>query len=766
MSNCADRELAQKLYAYELGLLSEDEQRAFEIHLYKCEGCFREYLRFTETAKLLRDDPDVREDVRRLAEEFPPIKQTAVEGRRWKTLVPAAVLAAAALVILLLKPWKIDIGPTQEATAVESYVAVMYFDNVADRTDSLHLGEIATNLLITDLSESSYLRVMSGQRLYDLLKLIGREGQKSVSQETAGEIADSAGADMLLLGTILQVHPHLIITTQLIDVPGGHVLAAQQVTGAPGENIFTIVDRISTQVKHDLALPTAATQEPDPLIASITTNSTAAYRAYLRGIDLQNKLYTYEAIAEFREALSYDSTFAMAYYYLARLTDQRLIAKAIQYSAHVNSREKYLINSSNMFYTQNAVSALAEIERGIERFPDDKEMLAIAATYCERLQKYQAAIDYYHRVLKVDPLYKTAYNNLAYIYEPLGEYELAIDAINAYIRLAPDEANPYDSRGEIYARNGQVNLAVESFHKALEINPEYRPSRTMLGDICLIQGKYDEAERWYRGLATDKEYTTRVMGRMYLPWIPAYQGKLYEALRLLQEGIARDLQENPDSIRNVDTGYKHNNMARIYLELGDFPAAVREFQEHMEIFREAYPGTVHYDRHEYILLLAEAGELEMAGQVLDEYARDLASKGYPQYHVAYARGCLEFARKNYAAAVDNLTIAAKVFNDFPTRFLLARAYLTAGRLSDAVNEFESLLNHYSHLRIAWAIYSVKMHYYLGLAYEQSSWYDKAIEQYTIFLETWKNADHPVDELADAAERVHRLRQHLENDTLP
>lgn len=58
----------------------------------------------------------------------------------------------------------------------------MYFDNLVDPGDSLRLGEIATNLLITDLSQSRYVNVVSSQRLYDILKQFGKEGQKRIDR--------------------------------------------------------------------------------------------------------------------------------------------------------------------------------------------------------------------------------------------------------------------------------------------------------------------------------------------------------------------------------------------------------------------------------------------------------------------------------------------------------------------------------------------------------------------------------------------------------
>ena len=49
------------------------------------------------------------------------------------------------------------------------------------------------------------------------------------------------------------------------------------------------------------------------------------------------------------------------------------------------------------------------------------------------------------------------------------------------------------------------------------------------------------------------------------------------------------------------------------------------------------------------------------------------------------------------------------------------------------------------------------HYYLGQAYEESGWTDKAIEQYETFLDIWKNADSGLTSVEDARTRLARLK---------
>ena len=83
--------------------------------------------------------------------------------------------------------------------------------------------------------------------------------------------------------------------------------------------------------------------------------------------------------------------------------------------------------------------------------------------------------------------------------------------------------------------------------------------------------------------------------------------------------------------------------------------------------------------------------------------------------------------------------------------------MAAGNLSQAVSLFEKLLEVYSSSRISETVASVKLHYYLGRAYERSNWPDKATEQYQTFLTIWQTADPGLEVVADARERLSRLR---------
>ena len=89
---------------------------------------------------------------------------------------------------------------------------------------------------------------------------------------------------------------------------------------------------------------------------------------------------------------------------------------------------------------------------------------------------------------------------------------------------------------------------------------------------------------------------------------------------------------------------------------------------------------------------------------------------------------------------------------------LASAYLEAGQLGEAVTEYENVLIGFYEPFIQSSLFDiVKAHYYLGTAYEASGWDNKAIKQYEIFLDIWKNADPGIKEMDDARVRLARLK---------
>jgi serine/threonine protein kinase/tetratricopeptide (TPR) repeat protein len=705
---------------------------------------------------------------RRISERIEPSVarqvETTLEPRRGILRLVALFAVAAVVVILYLvfEPFRIEMGPDTRAIAQQNSLAIMYFENMTDPEDTDRTAQMVTALLITDLSESEYMRVVSRQRLYDILGRLGKQDQKSIDKSVATEVAAEAGVKWILTGTVLQVEPNIVLTSEISDAETGEIRATQRVSGGIGEDLFAVIDRLTVEVRQDMSLPKEAMKEVDHRVADVTTCSESAYRYFLEGVDLSNKYYGEEARLSFRRALEQDSTFAMAYYFLSVLTQgkerQVLAEKALKYSATASKVERYYIEAYAAFLARDYEETVRRAQRVLDIEPDHKlTLFTMAVIYDNFLAKPELAVYYCRQVLEIDPSFKRAYNQMAYAYDRMDKPDSSIWAINQYIALAPDEPNPYDTRGDLYAYSGRLDEALASYRKAEEMKPDFVVSTLKVGNIYLFRGQYARAESCYRIVASSNDKWDRCEARVYLAAVPVHRGRFDAALEALRDGIGADQMEGTTQLY---CAHKHRLAADIHLERGEYESAREEARRYRAIVMKAYPENPSYVADFYAHLLAEAGWVEEAEVALEAAEGRPDSETLKQFFSYYvAQGCIARARGNLDEAIGRLEKALDVASDphFHVRSMLATVYLEAGRYDLAVATLERALSRYDNGRVLAAILAVKAYYLLGRAYEASGWNQKAIDQYEIFLSIWKDADPGIPMVEDARQRLERLK---------
>jgi tetratricopeptide (TPR) repeat protein len=680
-------------------------------------------------------------------------------GKLLRILVPVAAALVLALLVFVFEPFRIEMGPDRAAIAQENSLAIMYFENMIDPEDSDRTGKMVTALLITDLSESEYIEVVSRQRLFDILRALGKEDLKVIDESVASEVAEKAGVRWVLTGNVFQTEPAIVLTSDISDAESGKIVASQRVSGEPDEDVFAVVDKLSKAIRDDMALPEAAATEIDRPIADVTTRSQEAYRYYTEGWDLFWKHYMSEAETSFRKALEYDSTFAMANWALSYIVGEpersEVMARAVRHSEKASDFERDYIAAMAARHSGDYWRAVEIFTRLTERYPHDiRSYLSLGVTYMHRLGKPEKAIASFRRILEIDPLSKETYNQLAYAYDEVGDLDNAIWAINEYIELAPDEANPYDSRADLYAYNGKVDEALESYRKASEIKPLF--STRGEGAMYLFKGEYARAESCFNDLAKSADPWDRSMGRMLLATVPMYRGRLKDALRVLEDGVAADRMEQSVGSWAAE---KHRLMALIYLEMQNPDAAIEAARRYMEVLTQAYPNEPARASEFYVSILCETGNLDEAERLaaphMALYAEHPEAATQSDFLIL---GMLEFGRGNTDEGLRHMDRSISAGDPYlHLRTHAAEAYLEVGRLGEAVELLEAALSRYDRVRAMTPIRSVKTHYWLGMAYEASGWTGKAVDQYETFLDVWKDADPGIPALNDARRRLARLK---------
>lgn len=114
-----------------------------------------------------------------------------------------------------------------------------------------------------------------------------------------------------------------------------------------------------------------------------------------------------------------------------------------------------------------------------------------------RQGKLDQAIAHYSEALRINPDYTTARNNLEIARFKVADPEEALVEFKEGAKPATGFYSEYCHRGINLSREGKYDLAEDAFHSALESNPNDYPSRTNLGNLYNIQGKYHESVREY-----------------------------------------------------------------------------------------------------------------------------------------------------------------------------------------------------------------------------------------------------------------------------
>ncbi len=750
MGECIDKEIGKLLHAYELGQLNDQEIELFEEHLMECNYCYDEARKSQNISRLILTDEENKKNIVKIVSEKDGTEKIIdIKSKsKWSGIFKIAVAVAAVVVILVLNPWKIEFSPKQEAVAHDNMLAIMYFDNLASGQDQNRMGEIIADLLITDLAESGYFTIVSEQKIYDLLKQMGHEGLKKVNKSLASQIARKSNAKYMLTGSLIQVEPYIVITSQLIDVESGNVIASQKVTGNRGELIFPIIDELSFDIMHDLSFPDEALAK-DQAICNITSCSIEAYQYYIEGMDYFYKFDYNNADSLFREAISVDTTFAMAYYRLAMSTGDRktlnwAIDNAVAYMSNSNQIQQKYITAYNLSLQKKYNQAFGKYTEIIEIAPNEKEAYYRLALIHEARREWEPALEMLNKTIEIDPFFKIAYRRLAYIYERFEDYDQSIRAINQYIDMSPNEWVPLNTRGNLYTFSGDFAKAKSSYRAALAIKPDFTAAINNIAFIAIFERDYKTCDSMLEIFKSDPIYKNSEMASNYQIYILNSKGKITESLKL----------------------YDNNSAWSCLIKCSLYDRFTGDYEKALASARRADSIGMSIDPKSTEIMnmkgaLAIALELNnrrrsadsVMGEIFDFY-NNSELRQFERY--SYFRGIVERIRGNYDSAIYYHEIAAEVFPRFAEYHELALSYFEGGRYDEAIPAFEKTIRQFGMDRIIHLPFGIVSHYYLGIAYKREGYKELALEQLQLFKEIWKDADPVVKQRYDADKELKEL----------
>jgi tetratricopeptide (TPR) repeat protein len=397
-------------------------------------------------------------------------------------------------------------------------VAVLPFGNLSgDSLLNVWQGGFQ-NLLITNLSNSDELSVRNYQAVNDVLNNTKDIDIASLSASFTSDLGHKLETRTLILGKILSAGKQIRVNAQLVDAETDEIYKTYQVDGDSEDDFFMLADSLSGMIKNYMEIKKISDQNNSLGIrGNSMTNSSEAFKHYIRGWDGFKYMELESAIAWFSKAIEVDSTFVNAYVFLA-------------YSNLMFGRNAQAKHWCNVAYEKREDLPL-------------KEKLTLDQLYAYFFETPHEEIKYMKQLIGLDDLNPLYWHQLAFAYYKLFEYEDAVSSWEQVLTITEkwgtNYSNPYMYflMGDTYHQLGehekeadvlalghivfpnaiyiQQHQAICAFtqgetEKANEIIAEYKNIRqtilhcteamvsTGLGVIYSSAGMFDEAEDYYR----------------------------------------------------------------------------------------------------------------------------------------------------------------------------------------------------------------------------------------------------------------------------
>jgi tetratricopeptide (TPR) repeat protein len=397
----------------------------------------------------------------------------------------------------------------------------------------------------------------------------------------------------------------------------------------------------------------------------VSTRSERAREEFELGMkQREDLLYTDEGLDSIRAAVKADPHFALAHASIAYFTtdpaeEKRERALSIRDIGNATHDERLLIRWMNGIKNGQLVPAIAAMNDLLSKYPGDKRLANLDAEWlCSEQQNFDRGVDVLERVLKTDPNYFPALNNLAYCYALGGNVAAAPPLMERYVVALPGQPNPQDSYAEILRMAGDFQGALDHYHASLKIDSHFTASQVGLGSTYALMGEQERAREEY---AKAVDMTTDLGTK--------FNYRLLAALTYFR-------QNQPEQARKA-----HLQVADEACKAG-FPLQVAEAHRSMALFNPD-PASALRDLNAAEAVLSEKHVLSAA-----DHDTELASILQTRAYIAVHANMLEVAQK----ALEPVRAMAKTSRNNLVQLAYHSAsgavLLAEGKYADAISELQ------------------------------------------------------------------------------
>lgn len=683
--------------------------------------------------------------------------------------IPLALIITLAIYLLISRK---EPGIPSLSESERIPLAVMYFENNTGDEKLDYWGKALSDLMIHDLSQSKYIRVLTGDRLFEILEKLNLLETEGYSSEDLKSVAARGRANHILHGNYTKAEDTFRVNVMLQNLITEELIGSKGVEGKGVRTFYSAVDELTPWVKSKLNLTSRQiAADIDREIGTITTSSPEALEYYILGKQYYQEGKYQESNEALEKAVEIDPGFAIAYRrisinydYLEEIDQVKKYAqKALSLMDRVSDRDRYLIQGwAYTILEDSNDKAIETYKKLLEYYPDDEEGNVNLGAIYRNMEEWDLALERFNKILRVNP--SIACQNLVFSYKAKGLYEKAKEILRDNQHNLFNQSFYHYNLSFIYLCQGRQDMALNEIENALSYDPDDYLSTELMGNIYHIQGNYQAAEHTYRELIDMDDPFKQLEGRLWLAYQYLDRGQIENCRKEIFQGIkeAKKYEFKPSTLNFLKF------LTYLNLQMNNLDEALDVSNQMIETAseinsREGILSALYLRGHTYVKL-NKINEAENTAEQLKQLIEKTGIQKHMRYYyhltgmLAQNKNMTSQAIEEFEKALSLLPHQHEVINEhafylFPLAFL----YYQLGELEKAREQFEEIVS-LTTGRLKWGDIYAKSYYWLGKIFQKKGWHGKAIENYRKFFQLWEKADLGLPEIEDARKQLALLKK--------
>ncbi len=522
----------------------------------------------------------------------------------WKWVVAGVV---AATLVVAGGVYRGKLQPNAEGTPAaasgpEISLAILPFQNGSGDPSLDWLGTNFADMLSTDVGQSAHLRIISTDRLHQVLSDLRVTPGTSIDPTMLGRVAEFSNADTVVWGKYVKFGDKIHVEATVQDLKHDRRVPLK-IDAASEKDIPGTVDQLAELIRQNLSFSADVVKELKASSFQLSSKSVPALRDYTQAMELVREGRNLEAVKMLQSVVQEDPQFALAYSRLAEADlelgydaeAEKNSRRAVELSQTLLTAEKYLVEATHARVMKDSKKAIEAYENLAKIFPGNSDVeYTLGSLYADN-SDFEKARAQFAAILQADPKNIKTLWQMGSVEWQQGNPQAALEPLNKGLSLAVQVDNPeqkaliLQALGISYRLMNKPEEAIKSLQDSMEITRKLGMKRLLASSLSelaqdqITMGKsdaaltsYNQALQIMKDIGATKDYGDNLINR----------GLLYNT----RGGYDQALQDYKHALQierdAADVNYQAlclSNIGIVYFQKFDMDNALIYFQQSLQL---------------------------------------------------------------------------------------------------------------------------------------------------------------------------------------